>query len=99
MAHNDPQNTGAPQLKEGKYTERTAVQAIDKALDGVKDLLTITADFSHLTAWNAKTAMGQDGLYYYKVDFAIQMTCYSAYTKYELIYNGVNYGEVTAEYV
>ena len=43
--------------------------------------------------------MGKDGMLYYKVNFQIQMTCYSAYTKYELIYNGVNYGLVTAEYV
>jgi len=72
---------------------------IDSVLDGVRDLVAITADFSHIRAWDFKIAMGHDGNRYYKVEYSIQMTCYSAYTKYELIYNGVNYGEVTAEYV
>ena len=66
---------------------------------GVNDLVHVTADFTTIpTSW-LDTTMGKDGLLYYKVDFEVQMTCYSAYTKFELIYKGVNYGPVTAEYV
>lgn len=42
---------------------------------------------------------GADGLLYYKVDFAVEITYYGAYSKYELIHDNINYGPVTAEYV
>ena len=42
---------------------------------------------------------GSDGKMYYVVRYEIEITYYSAFTKYELIYDGVNYGGLTAEYV
>lgn len=73
--------------------------AADHITGSVKNLVTITADFSNIPTWKFALQVGKDGLSYYKVDFEIQMTCFSAYTKYELIYKGVNYGPVAAEYV
>ena len=43
--------------------------------------------------------MGRDSKLYYKLNYEIEITYFSAYTKYELIYDGYNYGPVTAEYV
>ena len=43
--------------------------------------------------------MGADGYLYYKLNYDIEVTYYSAYTKYELIHQNVNYGSVAAEYI
>ena len=42
---------------------------------------------------------GLDGFLYYECHYEIEITHYSAYTKYELIHDGMNYGSVIAEYV
>ena len=36
---------------------------------------------------------------YYKIEFSLEITYMSAYTKYELIHDKINYGVVVAEYV
>ncbi len=65
----------------------------------VKDLVAVTVDFRKVPNPDFKVTVGVDGLSYYVIQYSVQMTCYSAYTKYELIYQDVNYGPVTAEYV
>ena len=59
----------------------------------------VTADFARVPTSYFATKFGKDGKLYYKLEFEIEITYYSAYTKFELIYNGVNYGPVTAEFV
>ncbi|KAF6221406.1 hypothetical protein HO133_002261 [Letharia lupina] len=80
----DPQNSGAP-----KYVED----------ESVTPLVKVEADLSRLPAHQIPRKRGADGKMYYHVDYAIQVTYMSAYTSYELICGGVNYGRVTSEYV
>ena len=67
--------------------------------DQVVDLVQVTADFGRIPLRNIPTVRGKDGLLYYFLRYEIEITYYSAYTKYELIYDGKNYGPVSAEYV
>lgn len=62
-------------------------------------LVQVTADLSCIPEYQIPKCMGEDGHYYYKISFDVEVTYFSAYTKYELVYNGVNYGPVAAEYV
>ena len=59
----------------------------------------VKADLSPIPLARFPKATGADGHSYLKVDFHIEITCYSAYTKFELIHGGKNYGPVAAEYV
>lgn len=62
-------------------------------------LVKVEADLSRIPEKKIPKMKGADGKVYYKVDYAIQVTYLSAYTRYELIYDHVNYGLVTSEYV
>ena len=62
-------------------------------------LVHLTADLTQIPIAALPKVMGADGCLYYKVKFKIEVTCYSAYTTYELIHDGKNYGPVRAEYV
>lgn len=62
-------------------------------------LVKVEADLSRIPEKKIPKMKGADGKVYYKVDYAIQVTYLSAYTVYELIYDRVNYGLVTSEYV
>ena len=42
---------------------------------------------------------GKDGKLYYRCDYEVEMTHCSASTRYELVYKGVKYDTVEAEYV
>jgi hypothetical protein len=64
-----------------------------------RDLVEITADLSRIPAYRYPQERGADGCLYYVAAFAIEVTYYSAYTKYELIHDGINYGLVASEYV
>ncbi|KAA6410639.1 MAG: hypothetical protein FRX48_06062 [Lasallia pustulata] len=79
----DPINIGAPVYKNLR----------------VAHLVTLTADLSRVSITKFPKLVGKDGLSYYNVTFQIEITHYSAYTKYELIHNGINYGAINAEYV
>ena len=68
-------------------------------LAGVTQLVHLTADLSKIPTHLLPTRKGADGHTYYDIDFEIQITYYSAYTTYELIHNGINYGRVASEYV
>ncbi|KAI9856327.1 MAG: hypothetical protein M1813_009163 [Trichoglossum hirsutum] len=79
----DPYNVGAPV----------------HADTGVKNLVKLTADLSKIPYLSFKQKQGTDNKMWYVVEWEIRMTCYSAETKYSLVYNGVEYDTVTAEYV
>lgn len=66
---------------------------------GVTHLVDLTANLSQVPIAKFPKMVGKDGLWYYKVEVQIEITHYSAYTKYELIHDGINYGAVKAEYV
>lgn len=62
-------------------------------------LAKLKVDFSQISRHLIDQKVGADGIMYYKYDIAMQVTHFSAYTKYELIHQGINYGSVTTEYV
>ena len=68
-------------------------------VDGVLRLVDVKADLSQIPLAAFPKVRVADGCLYYIVEFKLEITFYSAYTKYELIYNGKNYGPVRAEYV
>lgn len=80
----DPRHTGAPVYKDGA---------------DVKHLARLTADLSCIPVGELSRKIGRDGLEYYVVYYDIEMTYYSAHTKYCLVYKQVKYDSVTAEYV
>ncbi|KAL8789358.1 MAG: hypothetical protein Q9195_006885 [Heterodermia aff. obscurata] len=82
-AYNDVDNSGAPLL-------RTAA---------VSELVVIIADFKRIPTSSFPTSVGKDHVHYYRLWYDIEITYFSAYTKYELIYDGKNYGPLHAEYV
>lgn len=59
----------------------------------------LSADLSSIPERQLHRKRGADNELYYNVDFDIEMTCYSASTKFTLIYEGKEYHTVTAEYV
>ena len=72
---------------------------LNMSADEVVNLVQVTADFRQIPTHVFPTTIGKDQQLYYDLEFEIEITYYSAYTKYELIYNGTNYGPVSAEYV
>ena len=62
-------------------------------------LVNVKADLSRIPENRFRRVIGADQQLYYKIVFQVHVTFYSAYTKYELVYDGVNYGQVAAEYV
>ena len=62
-------------------------------------LAEVKADLSRVPESQFLQVRGKDREIYYQVDFHIEVTFYSAYTKYELRHCGINYGQITAEYV
>lgn len=80
----DPEDKGAPIYKD----------------DGnVKHLARLTADLSCIPVSELVQKLGKDGKMYYVIYYEIEMTYYSAQTKYCLVYKQVKYDSVTAEYV
>lgn len=67
--------------------------------DGVAQLARVRGNLSRVPMQNFPKVIGADGEFYYEIKFEVEVTYYSAYTKYELIHGGVNYGAVAAEYV
>lgn len=57
------------------------------------------ADLSRVPASKFPQITGEDGCFYYMVNYSIEVTYLSAYTKYELIHDNINYGIAVAEYV
>ena len=65
----------------------------------VAHLADLKADLSRIPAHKISIKRGEDGLRYYSLDYQIQITHYSASTTYELIHDGVNFGEVSAQLI
>jgi len=59
----------------------------------------LTTDLAEVPLSSFKKNRGKDGKMYYHLDYAIEMTCYSAHTTYAVICGGIRYDTVTAEYV
>ncbi|KAL8840764.1 MAG: hypothetical protein Q9170_001202 [Blastenia crenularia] len=64
-----------------------------------RQVVTVSADLSRIPLYQIPKAVGADGLQYFEIDFQFEVTYWSGYTTYELVYNSVNYGPVVAEYV
>ena len=62
-------------------------------------LVKLNADLGQIAESKLCRRKGADGEHYYHTSYEIEVTYYSAHTKYELIYDGHNYGAVSAEYV
>ena len=80
----DPEDKGAPIVKDG---------------GDVKHLVKLVADLSCIPVSELMQKLGKDGKMYYVVIYEIEMTYYSAQTKYCLVYKQVKYDSVAAEYV
>lgn len=59
----------------------------------------LKTDLSCIPEETIERSVGKDGKDYYRCDFFIEMTTYSASTKYQMVYKGVRYSSVEAEYV
>lgn len=62
-------------------------------------LVKVEADLSLIPRTHFPEETGSDDQVYYLIEFQLEVTHFSASTKYELIHSGVNYGQVAAEYV
>ena len=80
----DPDDKGPPIYKDG---------------GDVKHLARLTADLSCIPVSELVQKLGKDGKMYYVIYYEIEMTYFSAQTKYCLVYKQVKYDSVTAEYV
>ena len=65
----------------------------------VRHLARLKADLSCIPTEELMQRMGRDGKMYFVVYYEIEMTYFSASTKYALVHKGVRYDSVTAEYV
>ena len=100
----DIQNSGAPKyVEDGESdmptTPMSCVGGLILSIESVTKLVKVEADLSRIPASKIPQTKGADGKTYYTIDYAIQITYMSASTSYELIYGGVNYGQVTSEHV
>ena len=68
-------------------------------MPGVTELVEVRANLSGIPEDEFDLEPGADNDLYYKVNFDIEMTCYSATTGFALIYKGKKYETVTTEYV
>ncbi len=59
----------------------------------------LTVDLSTIPEETLNRDKGKDGNLYYRCDYDVEMTHYSASTRYELVYKGIKYNTVEAEYV
>ncbi|KAK3178857.1 hypothetical protein OEA41_000994 [Lepraria neglecta] len=79
----DPENTGAPMYWS----------------DGVKELVKLKTDLSFIPEESIDRRTGEDGEPYYSCSYDVEMTNYSASTKYQMVYKGIRYNSVEAEYI
>ena len=65
----------------------------------VRNLARLKADLSCIPTGELMQRCGKDGKMYFVVYYEIEMTYFSACTKYALVHKGVRYDSVSAEYV
>nr|KAK5442177.1 hypothetical protein LTR18_006030 [Exophiala xenobiotica] len=66
--------------------------------NAMKKLVVLEADLSRIARSTIPIDKGMDGQDYYVLTFQIKVKFFSAHTQYSLWYNGVEYGNVKAEY-
>lgn len=71
----------------------------DGVTAGVKLVTKLATDLNCILKTSLPQKRGSDGKTYHVINFAIKVTHYSAHTKYELLHQGHNYGQVKAENV
>ncbi|AEO62058.1 hypothetical protein MYCTH_56717 [Thermothelomyces thermophilus ATCC 42464] len=81
------------------YADLTAREAPFVRDENVSMLCHVEADVSHIPEEQLKKRKGSDGQWYYELNCKIEAVYLSASTQYTLLYNGVRYNSVTAEYV
>ena len=59
----------------------------------------LNVDLSTVPEESLDRSKGADGELYYRCDYEIEVTHYSASTRYGLVYKGIKYNTVEAEYV
>ena len=59
----------------------------------------LNVDLSTIPEETLNRDRGKDGKLYYRCDYNVEVTHYSASTRYELVYKGIKYNTVEAEYV
>lgn len=96
----DPNNNGAPMYRNSKELRPHELKPtlIHKTGNVVK-LVELNADFGLVPKEKFLQFANPNGVPYYEISFQIEVTYYSAHTRYELIYDNINYGAVSAEYV
>ncbi|KAL9625213.1 MAG: hypothetical protein Q9160_000615 [Pyrenula sp. 1 TL-2023] len=82
----------------------TIFQCLDRQaplykLDGVRDLAEVKANLTSIPEAEIDQEPGADDQVYYKVNLDIEMTCFSAWTVFALLYKGKRYDTVTAAFV
>ncbi|KAI4286824.1 MAG: hypothetical protein L6R35_003917 [Caloplaca aegaea] len=65
----------------------------------VQSLVLVSADLSRIPNRKLARNRGVDGSVHYVVAFAVEVSYFSGYSTYELVYDGQNFGAVAAEYV
>lgn len=96
----DPDNDGPPMYKNSrKPVLHVLIVSLTYRKGNVIKLVLLTADLSIVPAERFPRKHNRKGVPYYLVKFQIEVTYFSAYTKYELIHDDINYGAVSAEYV
>lgn len=65
----------------------------------INKLVELKADLSIVPIGKFPLKYNGKGVPYYVVSYEIEVTYFSAYTKYELIHDNINYGAVSTEYV
>lgn len=95
----DPNNNGPIYQNSRKPIPHGLIVALTYRKGDVIQPAELNADLSIVPAENFPPKLNRKGLRYYEVFFQIQVTYFSAYTKYELIHDNFNYGPISAEYV
>lgn len=67
-------------------------------LSDVQKLVNLHADLSAISSSMIPIERGSDERRYYKLEFEIRVSFFSAHTEYSLWYKNVEYGKVRAEY-
>ena len=65
----------------------------------MRELVELNVDLSCIPEETINRDTGKDGKLYYRCDYEVEMTNFSASTRYELVYKGIKYNTVEAEYV
>lgn len=100
LACADPVNDGPPMYENSKKPIfYSLIAALTYKKGNVVKLVGLEADLSVVPAVKFPLKRNRFGVPYYEVSFAIEVTFFSAYTKYELIHDNINYGAISAEYV